>query len=60
MPLMEEPIVIPDVQLIPGKSLLTSAMSWSLVCHLVDARYDDTTSTNTKNSSCIVDGMCCG
>jgi hypothetical protein len=58
--LKEEWIVIPDVQLIPEGNPLTSAMIGSLVRHFMDARNDDTTSTNTRNSNSIVDGMCCG
>jgi hypothetical protein len=59
VPLKEKWIVIPDVQLIPEGNPLTSAMIGSLVRHFVDARNDDTTSTNARKSSCIVDGMCC-
>jgi hypothetical protein len=61
VPLKEEPIVIPDVQLISEEApLTTSAMIGSLVRHFVDASNDETTSTNTRNSNCIVDCLATG
>jgi hypothetical protein len=53
VPLKEEEwIVIPNVRLFPEGDPLTSAMIGSLVRHFVDARNDDTTSTNIRNTDC--------
>jgi hypothetical protein len=56
----EEGIVTPNIQLIPERNPLTSAMIGNLVRHFVDARNDDATCTNIRNITCIVDSMCCG
>jgi hypothetical protein len=53
VPLKEEEwIAIPNVQLFPGGNPLTSTMIGSLVRHFVDARIDDTTCTNIRNTNC--------